>query len=133
MVSFEEAGRMLDDAAEALPELKSSNFAQRSFGERVALNMPIQGTAADVIKLAMVHVAQRLEREKRCGRVEQLDDRHWRYTAQVYDALEMLPWIRTFTGRIVELKCDDPRVTERFRQDIAALARLYGGDGDAVQ
>jgi DNA polymerase-1 len=47
----------------ALPELKSSNFAQRSFGERVALNMPIQGTAADVIKLAMVRVAQRLERE----------------------------------------------------------------------
>ncbi len=47
----------------ALPELKSSNFAQRSFGERVALNMPIQGTAADVIKLAMVHVAQRMERE----------------------------------------------------------------------
>jgi DNA polymerase-1 len=48
----------------ALPELKSSNFAQRSFGERVALNMPIQGTAADVIKLAMVHVARRLDREK---------------------------------------------------------------------
>ena len=47
----------------ALPELKSSNFAQRSFGERVALNMPIQGTAADVIKLAMVRVARRLERE----------------------------------------------------------------------
>ncbi len=47
----------------ALPELKSSNFAQRSFGERVALNMPIQGTAADVIKLAMVHVAQRMEKE----------------------------------------------------------------------
>ena len=48
----------------ALPELKSSNFAQRSFGERVALNMPIQGTAADVIKLAMVHVARRLENEE---------------------------------------------------------------------
>ena len=47
----------------ALPELKSSNFAQRSFGERVALNMPIQGTAADVIKLAMVHVARRLREE----------------------------------------------------------------------
>ena len=47
----------------SLPELKSSNFAVRSFGERVALNMPIQGTAADVIKLAMVRVARRLERE----------------------------------------------------------------------
>ncbi len=47
-----------------LPELKSSNFNLRSFGERVALNMPIQGTAADIMKLAMVHVARALEEEK---------------------------------------------------------------------
>ncbi len=47
-----------------LPELKSSNFNMRQFGERVALNMPIQGTAADIIKLAMVHVAERLKAEK---------------------------------------------------------------------
>ena len=46
-----------------LPELKASDFNTRSFGERVALNMPIQGTAADVIKLAMVRVFRRLERE----------------------------------------------------------------------
>lgn len=46
-----------------LPELKSSNFNIRSFGERVALNMPIQGTAADIIKLAMVNVHRRLEKE----------------------------------------------------------------------
>ena len=46
-----------------LPELKSSNFNMRSFGERVALNMPIQGTAADLIKLAMVRVENRLRRE----------------------------------------------------------------------
>ena len=39
-----------------IPELKSSNFAQRSFGERVAMNSPIQGTAADIIKLAMINV-----------------------------------------------------------------------------
>ena len=47
-----------------LPELKSSNFNMRSFGERVALNMPIQGTAADVIKIAMVNVYRRLKAEK---------------------------------------------------------------------
>ena len=47
-----------------LPELKSSNFNVRSFGERVALNMPIQGTAADIIKLAMVNVDHRLKEEK---------------------------------------------------------------------
>ncbi len=46
-----------------LPELKSSNFNTRSFGERVALNMPIQGTAADIMKLAMIHVHSRLREE----------------------------------------------------------------------
>lgn len=44
-----------------VPELKSSNFMQRSFGERVAMNSPIQGTAADIIKIAMVRVSQKLK------------------------------------------------------------------------
>ena len=47
-----------------LPELTSSNHNLRAFGERVAKNMPIQGTAADVIKIAMVRVHDRLQREK---------------------------------------------------------------------
>ena len=47
-----------------LPELKSSNFNLRSFGERVALNMPIQGAAADIIKAAMVRVDARMRAEK---------------------------------------------------------------------
>ena len=61
----------------ALPELKSSNFNMRSFGERVALNMPIQGTAADIIKLAMVRV-------HRCLAAEGLEAR---LIMQVHDEL----------------------------------------------
>ena len=52
-----------------VPELKSSNFNTRSFGERVALNAPIQGTAADIIKLAMVRVRDRLLRDGLRGRL----------------------------------------------------------------
>jgi DNA polymerase-1 len=47
-----------------LPELKSSNFNMRSFGERAAMNTPLQGTAADVMKLAMVHTFARLKTER---------------------------------------------------------------------
>ncbi len=47
-----------------IPELTSSNFMQRSFGERVAMNSPIQGTAADIIKIAMVKVNRRLKEEQ---------------------------------------------------------------------
>jgi DNA polymerase-1 len=48
-----------------VPELSSSNFMQRQFGERVAMNSPIQGTAADIIKIAMIRVHDALLREKR--------------------------------------------------------------------
>ena len=60
-----------------VPELTSSNFMQRSFGERVAMNSPIQGTAADIIKIAMIRVHDRLAQEGLSSRL----------ILQVYDEL----------------------------------------------
>ena len=52
-----------------VPELKSGNFMQRQFGERIAMNAPIQGTAADIIKIAMIHVDRRLKKELKNSRL----------------------------------------------------------------
>lgn len=52
-----------------IPELSSSNFMQRSFGERVAMNSPIQGTAADIIKIAMINVDRRMREEELASRI----------------------------------------------------------------
>lgn len=78
-----------------------------------------------------MHIVHRLQREKRCGAVEQLDDVTWRFYADVYDALELMPWLRTFIGRITSLTCSNKRVEEQFWADFSSLADLYGGDGSA--
>ena len=71
------------------------------------------------------HIVERLEREKRCGRVEKLDDSHWKFTADVYEAFEMLPWLRTFTGRVADLQCTDKRVINRFWKDFHEMTQMY--------
>jgi len=78
------------------------------------------------------YIVQRLEREKRCGTVEQLNDTLWRFRADVYDTGEMLPWLRTFIGRIVSISCSNKTVEERFRSDIAAMIEIYGGVENVV-
>lgn len=79
------------------------------------------------------YIYRRLEREKRHGRVEILSEDTCRFSADVYDANEMLPWLRTFIGRIVELKCSNPTVTETFYRDLSRMNAMYGGESDAVQ
>ena len=77
-------------------------------------------------------IVQRLEREKRGGTVERLDETHWCFSIDAYDTLEMLPWLRTFIGRITDFKADNPVVRSRFVNDLDAMGALYGGESVAV-
>ncbi|MBR0090551.1 MAG: WYL domain-containing protein [Lachnospiraceae bacterium] len=72
------------------------------------------------------YIVGRLLREKRCGHVTQTEDTTWRFTADVYDAFELIPWIRTFTGRILRIESDNERVKERLSEDLAEMALQYG-------
>ncbi|MDE6471252.1 MAG: WYL domain-containing protein [Eubacterium sp.] len=79
------------------------------------------------------YIVNRLEREKRCGTTEKLDERHYKFSADVYDAMELMPWIRTFIGRITKLESSNDEVVSIFYSDLEKMKKLYGGDGDAVQ
>jgi hypothetical protein len=74
-----------------------------------------------------IHIVQRLEREKRCGTVTRTAHDEWLFTADVYDSMELMPWIRTFIGRIVSLTCSNKETEHRFKQDLEAMSSLYGG------
>lgn len=76
------------------------------------------------------YIVQRLEREKRCGQVEKIDEHHYRYCADVFDTTEMLPWIRTFLSRITKMNFSNRTVENRFKDDVREMYRMYGIDGD---
>lgn len=86
-----------------IPELRSSNFMQRSFGERVAMNSPIQGTAADIIKIAMNRVYRRLKEEGLRSRL----------VLQVHDELLIETW-----------KEEIPVVSRILEEEMKGAARL---------
>ena len=72
------------------------------------------------------HIPQRLEREKRCGTVEKLDEHTCMFSADVYDASELVPWIRTFISRITEISFSDKNLEAQFRADIQRMYAMYG-------
>lgn len=86
-----------------IPEIKSNNFMQRSFGERIAMNSPIQGTAADIMKIAMIRVDKRLRQENLASRI----------VVQVHDEL------------LVETKLDEvEKVKEILKEEMSKAATM---------
>lgn len=76
------------------------------------------------------HIRRRLEREKRCGMVERIDDCTSRFYAEVYDATELVPWIRTFICRITDIHISNSIVEAQFKRDLEAMYKLYDIGGE---
>lgn len=72
------------------------------------------------------YIIRRLEREKRIGSVEKLDEGLYRFSAKVYDTSEMMPFIRTFICRIVRLRFSNRTLENKFKDDLEAMYRMYG-------
>ncbi len=72
------------------------------------------------------YIINRLKREMRTGKLEQIGKREYRFSADVYDATEMIPWIRTFICRITRLEFSDKTVEARFMRDLERMYELYG-------
>ena len=70
----------------------------------------------------------RLNREKRVGTVEKIDEHTYRFSADVYDIGEMVPWIRTFICRIKEINFSNRELEKKFKEDIDAMYKMYGVD-----
>lgn len=75
------------------------------------------------------YIHRRLEREKRCGTVEKIDSNTSRFQADVFDASEMIPWIRTFICRITDIHFSNVALEAQFRRDIEEMYRLYAMEG----
>ena len=72
------------------------------------------------------HIPKRLEREKRCGTVEAIDENTSRFSADIFDSTEIIPWMRTFICRIVSFSFSNKILEEQFRSDIEDMYNLYG-------
>lgn len=98
-----------------IPELSSKNFMQRQFGERIAMNSPIQGTAADIIKIAMIHVNQRLRK----------GNFHSRLILQIHDEL----LIETHRDEIEQVKeILHEEMIHAASLDVPLIAEVKQGD-----
>ena len=112
-----------DELRETLDRMQGSMWGvstQGSAGRLESVEFTVHAAAGEE------YIHRRLEREKRCGQVERLDAHRSRFRANVYDASELIPWIRTFICRIISLNFSNKALEKRFWNDLEAMYRLYG-------
>lgn len=124
----------LDDVSERFDELREKLdgmiphmwgvSTQSTSGERMEhIEFTVKYNADET------HIHKRLEREKRCGTVEKINRKTSRFTADVFDASELIPWIRTFICRITDFSCSNKQLEKQFWDDIKEMYALYAPEG----
>lgn len=84
-----------------------------------------------LLKERDAHILTRLHREKRNGRIVELEGNRYRYETDVFDAMELMPWIRSFIGRIEKLECSNKAVEQIFYDDLEEMKKIYLGSDDS--
>ena len=79
------------------------------------------------------HIARRLYREKRGGKVEDLGSGRYRFSMELYDSIEILPWIATFYGYITELEIEDEKALEKLKGNFEAMLHNHVRDKIALE
>ena len=76
------------------------------------------------------YILERLRREGRGGSLERVRENVWLYIGSFFDTNEMLPWVKSFTGRILDLQCSNQAVLQKVTDDLEAMYQMYGEEGD---
>lgn len=125
-IKSEEPSTRFDELRAELDNMKTKMWGvstrRKRYGQEYLEHVEFMVKVADNEE----YIVRRLEREKRIGHVEKLDEHTYRFAVDVYDTSEMVPWIRTFICRITEIHLSNKALEEQFRSDMEEMYRMYG-------
>ena len=125
-VKLEEVSPRFDELRAQIDEMKGKMWGVST--KRNKWNRETLEHVSFTVKVAdnEEFIVSRLEREKRIGSVEKIDANTYRFTADVYDTSELIPWIRTFICRITDLSFTNKTLETQFREDLDEMYKIYG-------
>lgn len=109
--------KLLQELQERIAHTWNVNFFKGSKPQKVEMLVYVGNDEEFIIK--------RLEREGHGGHVIKVDDNRILYTTSLYDPTEIIPWVKSFIGRIIEFRCEDNTVEEKFYSDLHQLCGEY--------
>ena len=132
---------ILEEVTPRFDELRNmlSRMQKNMWGGSASRKMNVENEILEHVEFTVKiekfedYIVKRLEREKRIGRVEKIDDYTYRFSAEMYDASAIVPWIRTFICRITDVKFSNRILENKFKSDLAAMYRIYGIEEEATK